>query len=99
MTKIIDEGIVVFHNTHDAIKADNICDTEKIDAGLVPVHPSISLGCGFMLKTPWNNFSDLIEVLEKEDVRYKALYYSRKTGIKREVELLYEDDSVIEINR
>ena len=24
MTKIIDEGIVVCHNTHDAIKADNI---------------------------------------------------------------------------
>ena len=99
MTKTIDEGIVVFHNTHDAIKADNICDTEKIDAGLVPVHPLISLGCGFMLKTPWNNFSRLIEMLEKEDVRYKALYYSRKTGIKREVELLYEDNSVIEINR
>ena len=99
MTKTIDEGIVVFHNTHDAIKADNICDTEKIDAGLVPVHPLISLGCGFMLKTPWNNFNRLIETLEKEDVRYKALYYSRKTGIKREVELLYEDDSVIEINR
>ena len=99
MTKIIDEGIVVFHNTHDAIKADNICDTEKIDAGLVPVHPLISLGCGFMLKTPWKNFSRLIETLEKEDVRYKALYYSRKTGIKREVELLYEDNSVIKINR
>ena len=97
MTKIIDEGIVVFHNTHDAIKADNICDTEKIDAGLVPVHPSISLGCGFMLKTPWNNFSGLIETLEKEDVRYKALYYSRKIGINRQVELLYEDNVVIEI--
>ena len=99
MTKIIDEGIVVFHNTHDAIKADNICDTEKIDAGLVPVHPLISLGCGFMLKTPWNNFSSLIEMLEKEDVRYKALYYSRKTGIKREVELLYEDNDIPEINK
>ena len=99
MTKIIDEGIVVFHNTHDAIKADNICDTEKIDAGLVPVHPSISLGCGFMLKISWNNFSSLIELLEKENVRYKALYYSRKIGIKREVELLYEDNSVIKINR
>ena len=85
MTKIIDEGIVVFHNTHDAIKADNICDTEKIDAGLVPVHPSISLGCGFMLKTSWNKFSRLIELLEKENVRYKALYYSMNTCIKREV--------------
>ena len=99
MTKTIDEGIVVFHNTHDAIKADNICDTENIDAGLVPVHPLISLGCGFMLKTPWNNFSRLIETLEKEDVRYKALYYSRKTGIKREVELLYEDNDIPEINK
>ena len=99
MTKTIDEGIVVFHNTHDAIKADNICDTEKIDAGLVPVHPLISLGCGFMLKTPWKNFSRLIETLEKEDVRYKALYYSRKTGIKREVELLYEDNDIPEINK
>ena len=99
MTKIIDEGLVVFHNTHDAIKADNICDTEKIDAGLVPVHPSISLGCGFMLKISWNNFSSLIELLEKENVRYKALYYSRKIGIKREVELLYEDNGVIEIDR
>lgn len=99
MTKTIDEGIVVFHNTHDAIKADNICDIEKIDAGLVPVHPLISLGCGFMLKTPWNNFSSLIEMLEKEDVRYKALYYSRKIGIKRKVELLYEDNGVIEIDR
>ena len=99
MIKTIDEGIVVFHNTHDAIKADNICDIEKIDAGLVPVHPLISLGCGFMLKTPWNNFSSLIEMLEKEDVRYKALYYSRKIGIKRKVELLYEDNGVIEIDR
>ena len=98
MTKTIDEGIVVFHNTHDAIKADNICDTEKIDAGLVPVHPSISLGCGFMLKISWNNFSHLIELLEKENVRYKALYYSRKTGIKREVELHYEDNDIPEIN-
>ena len=99
MTKIIDEGIVVFHNTHDAIKADNICDTEKINAGLVPVHPSISLGCGFTLKISWNHFSSLIELLEKENVRYKALYYSRKIGIKREVELLYEDNGVIEIDR
>ena len=33
MIKTIDEGIVVFHNTHDAIKADNICDTEKCRTG------------------------------------------------------------------
>ncbi len=86
-----EEGIVVFNNTHDAIKADNICGFRKIDAGLIPVHPSISLGCGFMLKTEWNNFSELVKVLDNENIDYKALYYSKKKGIKREVEMLYEE--------
>ena len=86
-----EEGIVVFNNTHDAIKADNVCGFRKIDAGLIPVHPSISLGCGFMLKTEWNNFSELVKVLDNENIDYKALYYSKKKGIKREVEILYEE--------
>ena len=86
-----EEGIVVFNNTHDAIKADNVCVFKKIDAGLIPVHPSISLGCGFMLKTEWNNFSELVKVLDNENIDYKALYYSKKKGIKREVEMLYEE--------
>ena len=86
-----EEGIVVFNNTHDAIKADNVCGFRKIDAGLIPVHPSISLGCGFMLKTEWNNFSELVKVLDNENINYKTLYYSKKKGIKREVEMLYEE--------
>ena len=86
-----EEGIVVFNNTHDAIKADNVCGFRKIDAGLIPVHPSISLGCGFMLKTEWNNISELVKVLDNENIDYKALYYSKKKGIKREVEMLYEE--------
>ena len=77
-----EEGIVVFNNTHDAIKADNVCGFRKIDAGLIPVHPSISLGCGF---------SELVKVLDNENIDYKALYYSKKKGIKREVEMLYEE--------
>ena len=86
-----EEGIVVFNNTHDAIKADNVCGFRKIDAGLIPVHPSISLGFGFILKTEWNNFSELLKVLDNENIDYKALYYSKKKGIKREVEMLYEE--------
>ena len=91
MIKTKDEGIVVFYNTHDAIKADNISMSKQIKAGLIPVHPSISLGCGFMLKTEWKDFSNLIKTLDDENINYKALYYSQKRGMKREVELLYGD--------
>ncbi|MDO5088608.1 MAG: DUF3343 domain-containing protein [Leptotrichiaceae bacterium] len=90
---MIKEGLVVFYDTHDSIKADNICLSQNVNADLVPVHPNISLGCGFMLKTDWNNFSSLIQLLESEDIRYRALYYSEKLGIKREIELLYEDEN------
>ena len=88
------EGLVVFYGTHDAIKADNICSENNIDSGLIPTHPSITLGCGFMLKTDWNNFSDLVKLLNDADLRYKALYYSEKNGIKRKTEMLYEDKEV-----
>lgn len=88
---MIEEGLIVFYSTHDSIKADNVCLEQKIDASLIPTHPSITLGCGFMMKTPWNNFANLLRVLENEDVKYKALYYSEKQGIKRTVTKLYED--------
>ena len=43
---MIEEGLVVFNSTHDAIKADDICATKDLGASLIPTHPSISAGCG-----------------------------------------------------
>ncbi len=85
------EGLVVFYGTHDAIKAESICHERKISGGLIPTHPSITKGCGFMLKTEWENFSNLVRALDEEEISYKALYYSTKKGIKRETELLFEE--------
>ncbi|WP_067140158.1 DUF3343 domain-containing protein [Oceanivirga salmonicida] len=93
---MIEEALIVFYNTHDSIKADNICLLQNIKASLVPTHPSISLGCGFMLKTEWNNLNQLIEMLDKENIEYKALYYSKKIGIKRDIKLMYENDNLYE---
>lgn len=87
---MLQEGLVVFFSTHDSIKADNLCLEKKVEASLIPTHTSITLGCGFMMKIKWDSFADLVKLLEEHDVRYKALYYSEKMGIKREVELLYE---------
>ena len=72
------EGLVVFYGTHEAIKADNICLENNIDAGLIPTHPSITLGCGFMFKTEWEKFCDVVKILEENEIEYKALYYSEK---------------------
>lgn len=92
MAVVKEEGLVVFNSTHDSIKADDLCLAKNIDASLIPTHPSIALGCGFMLRTKWDNFSTVLSMLKEEQVPYKAIYYSKKVGIKREVEKLENFD-------
>ena len=36
-----------------------------------------------MLKTAWDNFDNVVRMLENEKIEYRGLYYSRKAGIKR----------------
>ena len=45
-----------------------------------------------MMKTDWENFSDLVKILEEKEIRYRALFYSIKIGIKRETKLLHEEE-------
>jgi hypothetical protein len=85
---MVEEGLVVFNSTHDSIKADNICLEREMGASLIPTHPSIGVGCGFMLKTAWNNFDNVVRMLEDEKIEYRGLYYSRKAGIKRAIKEL-----------
>lgn len=80
---MIEEGLVVFNSTHDSIKADDICATRQMGASLIPTHPSIGVGCGFMLKIAWSDFDKLVKLLIEENIEYRGLYYSRKDGIKR----------------
>ena len=80
---MVEEGLVVFNSTHDSIEADNICLERELGASLIPTHPSIGLGWGFMLKTAWDNIDNVVRMLEDEKIEYRGLYYSRKAGIKR----------------
>lgn len=86
-----EEGLVVFNGTHISIKAENICKEKGLEVELVSTHPKISKGCGFMLKIEWEKFTELVKILETEKIEYKALYYSKREGLKREIEMLYEN--------
>lgn len=85
------EGLVVFYSTHDSIKAETLCKEEKKEVSLVSTHPDIATGCGFMLKLKWELLEDIIELLEKNGIKYKGLYYSEKIGLKRKIIVLHEN--------
>lgn len=86
------EGIILFYNTHEAIRADKIIEGKNRNVSLIPTHPDISLGCGFMLKCPWEELEDVLIILNKEQIKYKSVYYSYIENIKRKFTLLYENE-------
>lgn len=90
------EGIVVFFNTHEAIKADNIMIKSNVNVNLISTSPQISLGCGFMLTYPWEYSETVINLLISNKIDYKALYYSEKEKGHRKITLLYEKDNNVE---
>ena len=77
---MIEEGLIVFFSTHDAIKSDNICQEKNFQAALIPTHPSISLGCGFTLKTKWEKFCDLIK---RKNKIQSTILFPKKRNKKR----------------
>ena len=57
--------------------------SRKRNGSITYSNTSIGVGCGFMLKTAWDNFDNIVKMLEDEKIEYRGLYYSRKAGIKR----------------
>ena len=41
-----------------------------------------------MLKTAWDNFDNIVRMLQEENIEYRGLYYSKKIGIKRAIKEL-----------
>lgn len=85
-----EEVLFVFNNTHDSIKADNACLERKFEASLIPTHPSITQGCGFMMKVDKEKYKELLDIFKAEKIEYKAMYNSIKKGIKREITPFFE---------
>ncbi len=56
--------ILIFRNTHEVIKADEILDKANVKREIIPTPKFISSECGLSIKV-WKDIESIIKILEK----------------------------------
>lgn len=86
---MIEETFLIcsFASSHQAIKAETLATRQGLPARLVPLHPSISAGCGLALRLAMEFEAPLRELLAEAGIQGE-LYRMHRMGTTRTVEKL-----------
>lgn len=71
--------IISFDSTHHAIAAECALDGRNASR-LVPLHPSISAGCGLALRYESDSFEEVPAFLKIAQIPFAAVYHSVAPG-------------------
>ncbi|HCQ91620.1 MULTISPECIES: DUF3343 domain-containing protein [unclassified Clostridium] len=66
--------ILVFNNTHEAMKAESGCVEAKIKATMMPTPSYITKSCGISLRVDENGFSGIKELINEEKINVKSIF-------------------------
>ena len=72
--------ILVFNNTHEAMKAESVCKIEKIKPTMMPTPSYITKSCGISLKVDEIQFKNVKELINNEKFTIKSIYLKDKTS-------------------
>ncbi|MBM3150151.1 MAG: DUF3343 domain-containing protein [Chloroflexi bacterium] len=61
-------GVILFHTTSSAIKAEKISKKEGFEVKLIPTPRQLSSDCGISLRFDWKQKELISGLLEKADV-------------------------------
>ncbi|MBQ7612073.1 MAG: DUF3343 domain-containing protein [Spirochaetaceae bacterium] len=83
-------AIFLFPNTHFAIQAERVAHKHFPERGirLIPLPPEVSAGCGMVLRTAYEDASQVLHLLHDENVSIEAYYTLRIVDHKRQIDPL-----------
>lgn len=67
-------GVVLFHSTQAAIRAEKILKESKIKIKLIPVPRHLSSDCGICLRFEFDNISAVKSALKSKNVQTAGIY-------------------------
>lgn len=66
--------ILVFNNTHEAMKAESVCKSEKIKSVMMPTPSYITKSCGISLKVNEDEFEKIKILITDEKLAVKTIF-------------------------
>lgn len=74
--------IMVFNNTHEAMAAEKLMETENIKVMVMPTPTYITKSCGISLRFNEESVEKIDNLIKDEKVKFKNVYYRDEEGFK-----------------
>ena len=74
--------IMVFNNTHEAMAAEKLMDTENIKVMVMPTPTYITKSCGISLKFDDDSVVAIDKLIEEDKIKFKNVYFRDVEGFK-----------------
>ena len=74
--------IMVFNNTHEAMAAEKLLDTENIKVMVMPTPTYITKSCGISLKFDDDSVIAIDKLIEEGKIKFKNVYFRDVEGFK-----------------
>ncbi|GIM28967.1 hypothetical protein CPJCM30710_16330 [Clostridium polyendosporum] len=78
----MNEYIIVFKNTHDAIEAEKSINAKGIKIIVMPTPTHITQSCGISIRFKEEELSKVEELAREEKVKYKNIYIKNNMQFK-----------------
>lgn len=72
--------VIVFKNTHDAIDTENKLKSKEINIRIMPTPTSITKSCGICIYVSEGEFARIENLVENNFINYKAIYLRTEEG-------------------
>ncbi|WP_246503495.1 DUF3343 domain-containing protein [Clostridium polyendosporum] len=79
---VMNEYIIVFKNTHDAIEAEKSINAKGIKIIVMPTPTHITQSCGISIRFKEEELSKVEELAREEKVKYKNIYIKNNMQFK-----------------
>lgn len=78
--------IVTFESTNFAMQTEAVFKGLEITNQIIPTPREITLSCGLSIRTPFENFEKILNLIDQKKIRNKSLFKMKGSGINKTIE-------------
>lgn len=78
--------IVTFESTNFAMQTEAALKAFEIKNQIIPTPREITLSCGLSIRTPFENYDKIIDLIDNKKIRNKSLFKMKGSGINKTIE-------------
>lgn len=78
--------IVTFESTNFAMQTESVLKNHEIKNQIIPTPREITLSCGLSIRTPFENYDKIAELIDSSRIKNKSLFKMKGYGSNKTIE-------------